>query len=114
MLQCHPDLPIQSLECPKRGQKPEKLPFLRRTTSPFSTEKEKSSFLKMNEQSGNVYENKGSVFHSQPKSGNVIENKGRYALKAGMLLKTNDLDCMSWVVAGGRTCSRFQVSGFRG
>jgi hypothetical protein len=42
----------------------------------------------MNEQSGNLYENKGSVFHGQPRSGNVIENKGSYALKAGMLLKT--------------------------
>jgi hypothetical protein len=67
----------------------------RRTVSPFSAEKEKSSFLKMNEQRGNVYENKGSAFRSQPRSGNVIENKGSYALKAGMLMKTKDVDGMS-------------------
>ena len=42
----------------------------------------------MNEQSVNLYENKGSVFHRRPQSGNVIENKDSYALKAGMLLKT--------------------------
>ena len=42
----------------------------------------------MTERRRNVYENKGPVFHSPMESGNVIENKDSYALKAGMLLKT--------------------------
>jgi hypothetical protein len=42
----------------------------------------------MNERSWNVYENKGSVFNSLMESGNVVENKDSYALKAGILLKT--------------------------
>jgi hypothetical protein len=42
----------------------------------------------MKERSWNVYENKGSVIHSSMESGNVVENKYSYALKAGMLLKT--------------------------
>ena len=91
MLQCHPDPPIHSLECPKRGQKPGKLPFLRWTASPFPKEKEKNNCLKMKERSGNVIENKGSVFPSPERSGNVIENKGGCALKAGMSLKTRML-----------------------
>ena len=52
----------------------------------------------MNEQRGNVIENKGSAFRSPRRSGNVIENKGGYALKAGILLKTKDVGCMSQVV----------------
>ena len=87
MLQCHPNPPIHSLECPKRGQKAGNLLFLRWTASPFSAEKEKNSILKMKERCGNVYENKGSVFHSRERCGNVVENKGGCALKAGMLLK---------------------------
>jgi hypothetical protein len=83
------------VEVSKRGEKPEKLPFLMRTPSPLSAENEKTSFLKMNERRGNVYENKGSVSHSQPRSGNVIENKGGYALKAGMLVKKKDVDGIS-------------------
>ena len=43
----------------------------------------------MNERCGNLYENKGPAFRSLGKSGNVRENKGGYALKAGMLVKTN-------------------------
>jgi hypothetical protein len=46
-------------KCPKRGQKPGKLPSLRWTTSPFAEEKEKSNFLKMKNQSANVIEKKG-------------------------------------------------------
>jgi hypothetical protein len=78
------------------------------------TSEKKSNFLKINEQRGNFYENKGSVFHSQPRSGNVIENKGCCALKAGILLKRKDIDCMSWVVGGGRAGAKCQVPGFRG
>ena len=48
-------LAIVSQHC----QKPGKLPFLRRTTSPFAEEKEKSNFLKMKNQSANVIEKKG-------------------------------------------------------
>jgi hypothetical protein len=59
---------------------------------PFWKRKWKSNFLKMNDRRGNVYENKGSVFHSPPRSGNVLENKGGYALKAGILLKTKEVD----------------------
>jgi hypothetical protein len=92
MLQCQPDPPIHSLECPKRGKKPGRLPFFRWTVSPFSEEKEKNDCLKMNERYGNVYENKGSAFPSPRLSGNVVENKGSCALKAGMLLKTSMLE----------------------
>ena len=51
--------------------------------------------LKLKEQYGNVNENKGSVFSGPEQSGNLIENKGIYALKAGMLLKTKEVDGMS-------------------
>jgi hypothetical protein len=51
--------------------------------------------LKVKELSGNVYENKGSVFHRRERSGNVIENKDSYALKAGMLLKTQHVSLES-------------------
>jgi hypothetical protein len=95
MLQRHPDPPIHSPKCPKRGQKPGNLPFLRRTASPFSEEKEKNDFLKMKQRCRNVYENKGSVFRRPGKSGNVTENKGSYALKAGMLLKRKEVGGMS-------------------
>jgi len=81
MLQCYLDPPMHSLECPKRGQKPEKLPFLRRTASPFSAEKEKSSFLKINARRGNVYENKGSLWKTGWQSGNVYENKSDTSIK---------------------------------
>jgi hypothetical protein len=47
--------------------------------------------LKLNERYGNVYENKGSAFSSPEQSGNVMENKGSCALKAEMLLKTNEI-----------------------
>jgi hypothetical protein len=46
----------------------------------------------MQEQSGNVYENKGPNFHGPTKSGNVIENKDTYEFKAGMLMKTKEVD----------------------
>ncbi len=95
MLRCCPDPPIQSLECPRRAQKSGNLSFTRGTTSPFSAEKEKSSFLKMNEQRGNVIENKGPLWKTGRQSGNDIENKGGCASKAGMLLKTKDVDGMS-------------------
>jgi len=49
----------------------------------------------LKERSGNVYENKGSVFHRRMQSGNVIENKCTYALKAGMLLKTQHVRFLS-------------------
>jgi hypothetical protein len=55
---------------------------------------------KMQEQSGNVYENKGPGFHGPTKSGNVIENKDTYEFKAGMLMKTKEVDG-SWYVVGG-------------
>jgi hypothetical protein len=50
----------------------------------------------MNERGGNVYENKGSAFHSPIESWNVVENKDSYALKAGMLLKTQHVSCKSF------------------
>jgi len=87
-----PDPPVHSPECPKRGQKPGRLPFLRWTAGPFSEAKEKNDSSKINERRGNVIENKGSVFPSPRLSGNVVENKGSYALKAGMLLKTSVLE----------------------
>jgi hypothetical protein len=87
MLQCHPDPPIHSRECPKRGQKPGN--FFRWTASPFSEEKEKNNSLKMKERSGNVIENKGPAWKAARKagismktkemlaeSGNVVEKKG--------------------------------------
>ena len=55
----------------------------------------KKEFLKMKEQSGNVHENKGSLWETGWKSGNVVENKGTYEFKAGILLKTKDVDGMS-------------------
>jgi hypothetical protein len=51
--------------------------------------------LKTNDRRGNVIENKGSRLDNRGRSGNVIENKGSYALKAGMLLKTKEVDDMS-------------------
>jgi hypothetical protein len=42
----------------------------------------------LTERRGDLYENKGADFGSLGISGNVVENKGSYALKAGMLLKT--------------------------
>jgi hypothetical protein len=95
MLQRHPDPPIHSPKCPKRGQKPGNLPFLGWTAGPFSEEKEMNDFLKMKKRCRNVYENKGSVFHSPRRSRNVIENKGSYALKTGMLLKRKEVGGMS-------------------
>jgi len=35
------------------------------------------------------------LWKTRGKSGNVYENKGTYPFKAGMLLKTKDVDCMS-------------------
>jgi hypothetical protein len=86
-----PRPPMRSRKCPKRGEKPGKLPGFRWTTGPFSEEKEKRNSLKMRGRHGNVYENKGQAFHGGWRSGNVVENKGSYALKAGMLLKTSML-----------------------
>ena len=54
-----PRSPVYSRRCPKRGEKPGKLPGLMRTNSQFSEEKEKKDSSKLNEQRGNVYENKG-------------------------------------------------------
>jgi hypothetical protein len=50
---------------------------------------------KLGELCGNVYENKGPAFHGRQESGNVIENKASYALKAGMLLKIQEIGCGS-------------------
>jgi hypothetical protein len=54
---------------------------------------EKEFFL--TERCGNVYENKGPLLTNLERSWNVLENKGTYTFKAGMLMKTNDLYCMS-------------------
>jgi len=43
---------------------------------------------KMNDQHGNVIENKGSRWKKRMQSRNLAENTYTYALKAGMLLKT--------------------------
>ena len=82
---------VHSRKCLKRGKKPGEVPGFRWTRSPFSEEEERKNSLKMNDRRENVYENKGSAFQSLQKSGNVIENKDSYALKPGMLLKTNML-----------------------
>jgi len=81
MLRCHRDPPIRSLEHPKRGQKPRRLPFFRRTRSPFLEEKEENDSLKMNERCGNVIENKGPHLEDRRRSGNVYENKGDPSIK---------------------------------
>jgi hypothetical protein len=47
--------------------------------------------LKLKDRSRNVIENKGPGLEDRQVSGNVIENKVSYALKAGMLLKTNEI-----------------------
>jgi hypothetical protein len=49
----------------------------------------------MNVRRGNVYENKGPLRKTDWQGGNVVENKGGCALKAGMLLKRNDVDGLS-------------------
>jgi hypothetical protein len=49
----------------------------------------------MKQQCGDVYENKEPLWKTGWQSGNVIENKGTYKSKAGMLLKTKDVDGMS-------------------
>jgi hypothetical protein len=46
----------------------------------------------LKERRGNVYENKGPDFHSPKQSWNVVENKYTYELKAGMLMKTKEVD----------------------
>jgi hypothetical protein len=62
------------------------------TNSQLWEEKEKKHPSKLKERCGNIYENKGSAKYRQGQSGNVIENKGSYASKAGILMKTKEVD----------------------
>ena len=63
--------------------------------SPFFRPQIPPKTQKVKEQSGNVYENKGPLWRTRAQSWNVHENKGTYKSKAGMLLKTKDVDGMS-------------------
>ena len=47
--------------------------------------------IKLKDRSGDVIENKGPGLEDRQVSGNVIEKKASYALKAGMLVKTNEI-----------------------